>query len=224
MAFLTVKTESVQKEGGSGYVTKSGIFDLTLRHTEVSNTTNGAVQVNYFFDKSMSYGNTILGVNGQPIFGYRILEALATVLGHEELSDPEPTTVQFKKGSKELNCIPELNDIQVKAWLQFSYRMSDKGIQENIAVKRFYHVDSNASGQELAAIAAGDDSIVIGTRYDKDVEFASEIKYEEGVTEDSVAAWKKASQSGGAAAPVKATANKSAGFPGKAKTGFPGGK
>lgn len=213
-----MRADSVKQEGGSGYVTKSGIYDLTLRHCEVKNTQNGAVQVNYLFDKAMSYGNTVLGVNGQPTFGYKILESLASVLGLDELSDAEPTTVTFKKGAKELSCIPELNDVAVKAWIQISYRMYKGEIQESVAVKRFYRETDGASGSE---VITGES---IGERLEKDTAFASEIKYEDGVTEDAVAAWKKAQQSGGASAPTPKT--NTGGFPGnssvKKPTGFPG--
>jgi len=225
MAFMIVRKESVAKEGGSGYITKSGIFDLTLKHCEVKNTTNGAVQVNYFFDKAMSYGNNILGVNGQPTFGYKILEALAAVIGQDELSDPEPTTVQFKKGAKELSCIPELNDVQVKAWIQIKYRMYKGEIQEDVSVRRFYRSSDNASGSEIAGLENGDD-VTVGERYAKDLEVASEIIYEDGVTEEAVAAWKKAEQEGdsGGATPAAAGVAAKSGFPGKAKSGFPGAK
>ena len=217
MAFMVVKQESVEKEGGSGYIAKSGIYDLTLKHCEIKTTQNGAVQANYLFDKCMSYGNNILGVNGQPTFGYKILEALAATLGEEELSDPEPTTVTFKKGAKELSCIPELNDVAVKAWIQFSYSMYKGEISENVSVRRFYRVTDGASGSE---VLTGEN---IGERLTKDTEFASEIKYEDGVTADAVASWKKAQQSGSAAAAPTSAAAKS-GFPGKAKSGFPGAK
>ena len=219
MALLTVKQESVEKEGGSGYVTKSGIYDLTLKHAEVANTANGATHINYFFDKVMSYGTTIIGTQGQPTFGYNILEALAAVLGEEELSDAEPTTVTFKKGAKELNCVPELNDVAVKAWIQVSYRMYKGEIQENVSVKRFYRASDGASGSE---VLTGEN---IGERLEKDTPYAEEIKYEDGVTADAVAAWKKAQQggqSGGATPTAKPTTG---GFPGtKAKSGFPGAK
>ena len=216
MAFLIVKEESVKAEGGSGYVTKSGIYDMTLRHVEAKNTPNGAVQVNYLFDKAMSYGNTIIGVNGQPTFGYKIIESLTSILGHEELSDPEPTTVTFKKGPKELSCIPELNDVQVKAWIQVGYRMYKDEITEDVAVRRFYRVSDGATGSE---ILTGED---IGSRLEKDQVVASEIKYEDGITPEDVAAWKKSQQTGGGSAP--AAKPSAGGFPGKAKVGFPGGK
>ena len=220
MAFLIVKEESVKTEGGSGYIQTSGIYTLTLKHGEVVNTPNGAVQLNYFFDKCMSYGNNIIGVNGQPTFGYKILEALATVLGTEELSDPEATTVTFKKGAKELNCIPELNDVVVKAWIQVSYRLYKGEIQESVSVRRFYRETDGASGSE---IITGED---IGSRILKDTEVASEIKYEDGVTAEAVAAWKKDQQNASKPAAPAASAAAKSGFPGAgaktAATGFPG--
>jgi hypothetical protein len=224
MAFMIVKNEEVKKEGGSSYITKSGIYKLTLKHTEIVNTTNGAVQANYFFDKAMSYGNNIIGVNGKPTFGYNILEALAVVVGTDELSDPEPTTVTFKKGAKELNCIPELNDVEVKAWIKVSYRMYKGAIQEDVSVRRFYREADNAAGSELSALALGED-VTIGERYLKDVEVASEIGYEDGVTPEAVATWKKAQQSGSGTTPAATAKPSTGGFPGASKqSGFPGSK
>lgn len=213
MAFLRVKEENVKAAEAGGFIQTSGIYKVVLKHAEVVNTTNGAVQVNYFFDKCMSYGNNIIGVNGQPTFGYKILEALATVIGTDELSDPEPTTVTFKKGAKELNCIPELNDVVVKAWIQIGYRMYKGEIQEDVSVRRFYRETDDASGSE---VFTGEE---VGSRLRKDLEVASEVKYEDGVTPEAVAAWKKSQTSSGSAAPVKSAAAAS-GFPGT-KPGFP---
>ena len=218
MAFLTVKTESVQQEGGSGYIQKSGIYDLTLKHCEIVTTTNGAVQANYFFDKAMSYGNNIIGTQGQPTFGYKILESLAAVLGEEELSDPEPTTVKFKSSTKELSCIPELNDVQVKAWIQIKYRMYKGEVKEDVSVRRFYRAADGASGSEVI------DGQNIGSRLEKDQAVAEEIIYEDGATPEAVAAWKKAQQSNNSGTSTAAPKANTGGFPGAAKAGFPGAK
>jgi len=222
MAFLNVKQTDVVKEGGSSYINKSGIYKLTLKHGEVTVTPNGATQLNYFFDKAMSYGNNIIGINGQPTFGFKILEALAVVLGHDELSDPEPTTVTFKKGPKELSCLPELNDVEVYAWIKIAYRMYKGDIKEDVQVRRFYRASDMAAGSEISALALGDDTVVIGERYAKDMEVASEIAYEDGTTPETVAAWKKAQQSGGGASAPTPAAKSS--FPGRAAAGFPGAK
>ena len=221
MAFLVVKEEDVKAAEAGSYIQTSGIYPLNLKHGEVVKTVNGATQVNSFFDKVMSYGNNVIGVNGQPTFGYKILEALTSVLGHRELSDEEPTLVKFKKNSKELECIPELNDVDVQAWIQFSYRMYKGDIQEDVSVRRFYREADGASGSEVLGEGT------IGDRIVKDTEVASEVKYEDGVTPEAVAAWKKAKQGGSNApqAPTQTAAAQS-GFPGagapKPSTGFPG--
>jgi len=189
LAFLIVKEENVAHEGESNYINTSGIYDLTLKNAEAVTTANGAVQVNYFFDRCTSYGNNIIGTSGQPTFGYDILEALAVILGVDELSDPEPTIVQFKKEAKELNCIPELSDVAVKAWVQFTYKMYKGEVQERISIRRFYRDSDGASGSE---IISGEN---IGSRLEKDSSYANEVKYEEGATEEVVQAWKKAKMS-----------------------------
>jgi len=116
MGFLTVNEKSVATEAGSGYITTSGCYDVTLKAVEVVGTSGGATQLNYFMDKIMSYGNTAIDKQGKKIFGFKIVEALAAVLGEEGLSDPEATEVKFKNSTKELMCIPELTDVTVKVW------------------------------------------------------------------------------------------------------------
>ncbi len=210
MAFLTVKAESVAKEGGSGYINTSGIYDVNLRACEIAATTNGATQANYIMDKCMSYGNTVINKAGQPIFGMDILEALAATLGEDGLSDPEATDVAFKKATKELMCIPELVDVDVKVWIQFEYSLYKGEIRENVNVKRFYRQSDGASGSE---VLSGEG---IGTQVAKDEAYASEIKYSDGTDEESVKAWKKAQ------ADASKGATKAAVAPKAATAAFPG--
>lgn len=191
MAFLQVKADNVAKDGSGNYVTTSGIYDVNLKHVEISKTAGGAVQANYLTDKVMSYGNTVIDKSGNPIFGMDILEALAAVLGEESLSDPEPTDVKFKTSTKELMCIPELNDVDVKVWVQFEYQTYKGEIKERVNMKRFYRVSDNASGSEVL-----DSSKTKGDQYAKDLAFASEVKYEAGLDAEQVALWKKAQAKG----------------------------
>ncbi len=191
MAFITVNRESVAKEGTGSFATTSGIYDVNLKACEIATTKGGATQANYFTDKFMSYGNTVINKQGKPIFGMDILEALAAVLGEDGLSDPESTEVKFKNSSKDLMCLPELTDVDVKVWVQFSYSKWNGEIQEKLAVKRFYRSSDNASGSEIVNAENGD-KVVFGTQLAKDEAYASEVKYEDGITEEDVKAWKKA--------------------------------
>jgi hypothetical protein len=218
MAFLVVSQASVEAEVGSSYATTSGIYTMTLKHAEVAATSGGATQVNYIFDKAMSYGNTVVNKAGQPIFGMKIIEALAATLGEESLSDPEPTEVKFKNSTKTMMCIPELEDREVKVWLQFAYHRWNGEIKENVNVKRFYRESDGASGSEALT---GEN---IGTQLEKDKKYAEEVKYENGVTAEEVAEWKKAKAGGDKTKPNAAAA---AGFGAASakpagSTGFPG--
>lgn len=193
MAFLTVKEESVKTEAGSAYIQTSGIYDVMLKACEIAPTKNGATQANYIMDKAMSFGNTLADKTGTPIFGMKVLEALAATLGEEVLSDPESTSVAFKKGAKDLMCIPELTDVNTKVWIQFEYQPYQGEIQERVNIKRFYRESDGASGTE---VLSGEG---MGTQLSKDEPYSTEIKYSESrkgagdaPTAESVATWKKA--------------------------------
>ena len=212
MAFLTIKEDSVKTEGQGNYISTSGIYSVNLKAAEVASTKNGATQVNYYMDKCMSFGNTVADKSGKPIFGMKIIEALGDVLSESVLSDPESTEVSFKKGTKELMCIPELTDVDVKVWLQFEYRLWQGNIQEDVNVKRFYRDSDNASGSEALAGES------IGSQFAKDEKYATEVKYSDGLDEAAVAAWKKEQAGGDKKAATATPAAKGAGtaFPGTA--------
>lgn len=213
MAFLTVKEDNVAKEGAGNFITTSGIYPVTLKAVEIAKTTNGAMQANYIMDKVMSYGNTIADKTGKPIFGMDILEALAAVAGESTLSDPEPTDIKFKTSTKTLNCIPELTDISVNVWVHFEYDLWQGQIKERVSVKRFYRDSDFASGSEVL-----DSSLEKGTRYNKDLAKASEVVYNDGITAEQVAAWKKAQAEGNKTPAAKPQTNaNTAAFPGAAQ-------
>ena len=210
LSFLTVKAENVAKEGSGNFVSTSGIYSVNMRAVELAKTTNGATQANYIMDKAMSYGNTVIDKSGKPIFGMDILEALAAVVGEDALSNPEPTDVKFKTSTKELMCLPELTDVDVKVWIQFEYQTYKGEIKERVNVKRFYRDADNASGSEVL-----DSSKTIGDQYAKDIAYASEVKYEDGLDAVSVAAWKKAQAKGSKpSAQAPAAGAGAAAFPG----------
>ncbi len=210
MAFLTVKEESVKTEGQGNFISTSGIYDVNLRACEIATTTNGATQANYIMDKTMSYGNTLADKSGKAIFGMKIIEALAAVLGEDTLSDPEPTDVEFKTKTKELMCIPELTDVDVKVWVQFEYRVWQGEIRESVNVKRFYRISDNASGSE---VLTGEH---IGAQFQKDEAYAAEVKYGDGLDKAAVDAWVKEKSNASTKEPKATTAPKGAGaaFPG----------
>jgi len=211
MAFIKVNEETVLNEGQGNFISTSGIYDVHIKAAEVVTTKNGATQVNYYMDQCNSFGNTVFDKNGKMIFGGDILQSLTSILGEAELSDPEPTDVKFKNEVKELNCLPELTDVEVKAWVAFSYHLWNGEIKESITIKRFYRAHDNASGSECLS---GKD---VGTQYTKDLEYASTVKYDDGLTAEDIKAWKQSKAKG-----AKDTTTKAASAPKTAAAAFPG--
>jgi len=190
MGFLQVNKKSVEKEeasgGGGDYISTSGIYDVTLRHVEIVKSRNNATQANYFFDKLFSYGNTLIKINKEQTFRYDILVGLAVVMGEDSFGDPEPTAVKFKKETKQLNCIPEVHDVKVKIWAQFSYSLYQGKLRENITIKRFYRDDDGASSSEIF------EGSKIGARLAKDMKYSKVVKFENDLTPELVAKYKQA--------------------------------
>jgi hypothetical protein len=206
--FLTVNNDKIIKEAASGgYATTSGIFNITMKGAEVAPTSGGATQINYITDKFISYNNIVISKNNEPTFGHTILSELAVILGEEGLSDPEETTIQFKNSSKALMCLPETVGVEVTAWIQFKYRMWNNEIQESIAVKRFFRTSDGASASE---IISGEG---IGETLETAKKYATNVKYEDNITAEQVAAWKASQSNDTASAPKTEAAPKATVFP-----------
>jgi len=219
MAFLKVNADTVAKEGqGGNFFATSGVFPVTIRACEIKGTTNGATEANYFFKEGNSFGNTVFGKDGKQLFGGNILEALGAIIGVSELADPEEFDLKLKSRTKAIMALPDLEDVETMVWVQYGYRIYNEKIQESISVKRFYRPEDQASGSE---VLAGEN---IGTQFEKDTKYHTEVKYDNGLTAEIVADWKKSESDaakGGSGAPAAGSAAKS-GFPTPTKTsGFP---
>jgi len=208
MAFLTLDAsaiKSVEKEGGSSYVTTSGIYDLTLKHAIVAGTNGGATGINYLFNNCNSYGNYILGKDGKSLFSRDVLLSLTAILGLTELADPEATQVQFKSKTEEHPCLPDLEGIEVKAWISFEYSTYNGEIKEKVSVKRFYNAATGATGSETLAGEG------FGVTLEKDKAYADTVKYKDGLDAEQVKAWKASNNPNSA---PKGNAAAAAGFGG----------
>jgi len=200
-----------EAKSGGNYVTKSGIYELNLQGIELAQTTNGAVQANYYFDEIKAYGSIILSKEGKELFGIRTIDSLAIIENLEGWSDSpdelEPMTLTTKKGPKEVFVIPEFRDIPVKAHIQFEYSVYNGEIKERVNVKRFYRVSDNATSSEIVEDKG------FGTRYEKDLEkYAETTIYKDGLDEEQVKAWKDSFKNGGEGSNTAKPTAESAGF------------
>jgi len=218
LARVINRVQVAADEAETGYVTTSGIYPLHLKGIELKETTNGAVQANYYFDKVMSYGNMLLAKDGKELFGFRAIDSLAIIEDLESYANSpeelEELTMKFKSGDKTVMVIPELSDIEVLAHIQFEYSVYNDEIQERVSVKRFYRPSDSATSTEIV------NETEPGLKHANDVEkYADTVVYKDNLDAVQVKAWKDAKKSGTATAAPKGGAAKAAGF-GTAKKGF----
>lgn len=208
-------------EGGSSFITTSGIYPMRLKGIELAGTDSGAVQANYYFDKVMSFGNYIISSSAKgnkELFGFLTLDALAVIEDIETYANtPDELTeleLQLKDRTKTVMVIPEFEDIDVLVHVQYSYELYQGDIKERVAVKRFYRTSDNATSSEIV------DETEPGKKFAADSEkYASNVVYGEGLDEEQVAAWKESKKTGGAA--PKKDAAKKAGFGKRKGFGIP---
>lgn len=210
---LTVskKSEAIKDAGnggGSGYINRSGIYDVKINYVQVAETKNGAYQLNFNVSNNgmdqTIYGPILVGKDGKVNeITQNLLNRLCIIAGMEDGQEIETETAEFPVGRDqkmmEMEIIPELTDLPVKMRVQMEYSLWNNDIQERKGIKAFYRED----GATAAEAEAGEN---IGKRLALDEEkYASNVTYKDGLTEEDVKNWIQAridGNSSGGSAPV----------------------
>jgi len=202
MAFFKVDVAAAAKnEGGSNTINKSGIYDITLKNIIVDINDKSARTLNLFVDNNgtaqVMYGAIKLDNNdGSANFQAGLFSKLAVVCGIEDISDPEEAELPIGKGgiAKEVAILPDFQDIELKMRVQMEYSVvpdTDKNgkpyatagqISEKKVIKAFY-TDSGASAEEIL------NETEAGVKLAKDLAYAENVTYKDGLTEEAITAW-----------------------------------
>lgn len=217
--FKATKTEEAVKENTGGkYLTNSGIYDVHIIAPFVDVNDKGARTVNFFIEHAGQeqplYGNLRLDNNdGSPNFGADIFNKFLVVADVDEVEDPIEGELPIGKGGdmKDVAILDSLTDLDVKIRVQMEYSVYKDNIQEKKVIKNFYRAEDGASAEE---IVKGDEP---GTQLEKDMKYADNVTYKDGLDEDQVKAWIEAKRPKGTAGST-ATATKKPSF-GKRKFG-----
>lgn len=225
MAFLKTKVdESTLQDAGSGskYISKSGIYDVTLKIVSVDVGARGSTSLNFNVEDTDGNPTTFYGLrltnnDGSENFQAALIHKLAVIANLEEINDPETETHNIGKDNKptELQVLTDFSDFECKIRVQEEYSITKGGqndgkIRKSMTIKNFYRTDG-ASAQEIAAEAQGN-AVQIGTQLAKDEAYATNVTYKDGLTADDVQAWKDSFKSGGDSKPAaQPTINKPAG-------------
>ena len=205
MSFFTVNRspEEVKDFTPSGYITESGVYDVTIIHaiTKLNkhNATSIDLLVDYEGQRQTIYDAFRLDNNdGKPnIIGQKAFNELLIVAGIDgSINDPEATVVELGKDNeeKEVFVITELNGAEVTVRLQMEYSYYEGEIRQRTLLRKVYRTGDNATAAEIVNDAPKEDKSVeqdnfLGRQFGKELAFADKNIYKDGLTEEDVAAW-----------------------------------
>lgn len=198
MAFFTAKAEAsaLTEKSGASYISKSGIYDVTLKIVSVSTNDNGAMSLNFNVKDSNDNDTTFYGLqltnnDGSDNYQAEIFNKLCVVAGIETVSDPEEQTHKLGKDGTPttLQVLEDFTDEEVKLRVQEEYSKWNDVIRKKMVIRNFYRADG------AAAIELVNDT-EIGVQLAKDEKYADNVTYKDGLTADDIQAWKDAKASG----------------------------
>jgi hypothetical protein len=214
-SFIKVnRDESIVKEntGGGSYLSKSGIYPITLKFASVSVNEHNArsIDFNVIFNNNEStlYGLKLDNNDGSENYMYPIFNNLAIIAGLDNVNEPEEQehAVGKDKELRSFMVLDDFSDLPCYVRVQQEYSKYNNEIKSRLTIKGFYREDK-ASAYEITK------DLPAGTQFEKDQAYATKITYKDGLTAEEVTAWeeaKKAGKTGGVkpatTTPVKANA------------------
>ena len=210
MSFFKVKTDiaSNKESTGGDYLSKSGIYPITIKFVSVDIGESGDRSLNFNIDykgnPTTLYGLRLDNKDGTENFQAAVFNRLCNVLQLDSITAPEVQEHPVGKDNTptEFSVLPDFSDQEVAIRVQEEYSKYNGAIRKRLAIKNFYRLADGASASE---IISGSN---FGEQFKKDQAYASNITYKD-CTEDEVKAW-QASQSGAKASTPAATVAKPA--------------
>lgn len=218
MAFFIPKTDATSINDGGSYISKSGIYDVTLKVVSVKVNEHNARSLDFNVDYNGStqvfYGLKLDNNDGSENFEAKIFNKLCVIAGLDTVSDPEVQEHKLGKDQTptDLAVLTDFTDLPVKIRVQFEYSIWNGKIQEKRLIKAFYREDG-ASASEII------NKTEIGVQLAKDMKYAENVTYKDGLTAEAVAEWKANKAKG--SSPKQTTAPKANEFAKAPTTTFP---
>jgi hypothetical protein len=194
MKFAISKSkDAVAETSGSSYISKSGLYPLTIDFVSISTSKNGAQSLNFNIthdgNPQTIYGQTIVNTDGKPNdIGMKFLNKLGIVCGMDEGDelDVEEEEHAVGKDSKvqTFAVIQQFSNQDVIMHLQEEYTEYKGEIRKAMVIRNIFRADK-ATAEEIV-----NDSD-IGKRYSEtEAKYATTVSYKDGLTPERIEEWK----------------------------------
>ena len=136
-----------------GFITKSGVYDITIRQIYFDQTVNGAEQavivysLPHALDKTSRLFMTIKSTKGIDTFAKPILDSLLYLIGIKDVTVKEQEIVTGKTRFT-AECIQNVDGKQVSVWVMQKFRKWNNEIKEQLDVKEFFDIKDKATARE----------------------------------------------------------------------------
>ncbi len=202
MSFFKASTKAEDvKQGGSNYITGSGIYPVTILAPVVSVSDGGSTSVDLYVDhagqKQIVYGNMRITNNdgSSNKIGAKVFNQLMIIADCEEVAEPVEVELPIGKNEsmKSVDVLEDLADIDVLMRVQMEYSAYKGNIQEKKVIKGFFRASDNATAEEIV------NESDVGQGYEREQKYVDNITYKDGLSADDIQAWISAGRPKGTA-------------------------
>lgn len=196
---ISTKKDAIADTQGSSYIAKSGIYDVDIKFVSQEETKNGAIQFNFTIEHNGNqqtiWGPIVQKKDGTPNeIGLLLVNKLGIIAGMTDGDELEfsETTHKVGKDQKEMEfvTIDQFDDLPIKIRLQEVYSQYNGTIRKAMDIRGVYRQADGASAQEIV------DETGYGDQLAKDEAYASNVTYNDGLTEEDIVAWRESKASG----------------------------
>lgn len=197
---ISKSKDAVAETSGSSYISKSGLYPVTIDFVSIATSKNGAQSLNFNIthdgNAQTIYGQTIVNTDGKPNdIGMKFLNKLGIVCGMDEGDelDVEEEEHAVGKDSKvqTFAVIQQFSNQDVIMHLQEEYTEYKGEIRKAMVIRNIFRADK-ATAEEIV-----NDSD-IGKRYaETEAKYATTVSYKDGLTPERIEEWKASKASEG---------------------------
>lgn len=200
MKFAISKSkDAVSETIGSTYISKSGLYPVTIDFVSIATSKNGAQSLNFNIthdgNAQTIYGQTIVNTDGKPNdIGMKFLNKLGIICGMDEGDELDVEEEEHAVGKdnkvQTFAVIQQFSNQDVIMHLQEEYTEYQGEIRKAMVIRNIFRSDK-ATAEEIV-----NDSD-IGKRYaETEAKYATTVSYKDDLTPERVEAWKASKASG----------------------------
>lgn len=166
---LKIKTdkESIKETGGSSFIGKSGIYDVTINFASLEESPDDKkesikfnLNVDYKGNTQPLYGSYLRNNDGSDnVIGQTLFNKLLIISGLRDGDDPDFETETHKVGKdqkdQDFTVVTNLTDLEIKVQVKEIFTIYNGEVRRDLEIYKFFSADG-ATAEEIIAVEDGE--------------------------------------------------------------------